>query len=740
MLEKNLMTLSQSLEDIVTGGQDLLGLEIGNLKSKHAVDEPHKLQAVVQELKQENRLMSIGIVGRVKAGKSALLNALFFDGESVLPSAATPMTAALTTLTYGERCSVDVDFYSAEDRKNIQAKADEYRKKLDEEIKTLRENRRSSNNENPSELNAKLKRMAEKALKQQYEVLAAAFDQYSRMQDSGLLHQSLEKYQKIDSSNLQELAKALLQYVGADGKFMPFTKSVNICLPIEQLRDIRVIDTPGFNDPVQSREARTMELLKSCDVIFIVSPAGQFLNDQDQEMMGRITQKEGIREIFVVASQVDTQLFGSEKRNSVQETIANITRSLSKHMVATLNQFKKKYPEIGTTFDQIIEQETILFSSGICHALAKKEVKADLLNSNETHVWNNLTQTFPDYFTNADIKSSIESLNLLSNIEVLKGKIENVRLQKDQIMQQHLEKLLKDKEIALKEYIKGLKYAADEKVKILDSTDIDTIHKKIRENKNSKAKVEREINDAYDSLHSDIKGQTLNELSAALDNAFRIMSRDVDNQQKVEIERYTVEKTGMGNWVARKLWGGGSETRTREVVQVFAHHIVQDVDVFLDKVRNSLIEMAERNNKSVKEGLNQKLLGVYRGVANDEDIDEDLVYNVFKSIVNGMKDLKPNIDVKLPDKFVGRNILKGQEAEDYMEDIQKYLRKFKDNLRKEITDYSERVSKVFDQDIGKKFTKVYEEQLESLENQVSHKKMTIDRIQMFKAKLGKVAI
>ena len=42
MLEKNLMTLSQSLEDIVTGGQDLLGLEIGNLKSKHAVDEPHK--------------------------------------------------------------------------------------------------------------------------------------------------------------------------------------------------------------------------------------------------------------------------------------------------------------------------------------------------------------------------------------------------------------------------------------------------------------------------------------------------------------------------------------------------------------------------------------------------------------------------------------------------------------------------------------------------------------------------
>lgn len=54
--------------------------------------------------------MNIGIVGRVKAGKSSLLNALVFDGEPILPKAATPMTAALTTITWGETFQARLSF------------------------------------------------------------------------------------------------------------------------------------------------------------------------------------------------------------------------------------------------------------------------------------------------------------------------------------------------------------------------------------------------------------------------------------------------------------------------------------------------------------------------------------------------------------------------------------------------------------------------------------------------------
>ena len=46
-----------------------------------------------------------------------------------------------------------------------------------------------------------------------------------------------------------------------------------------------------MNDPVRSREERTMEELHNCDVVFVVSPAGQFLNRQDLDLMGRLTYK-----------------------------------------------------------------------------------------------------------------------------------------------------------------------------------------------------------------------------------------------------------------------------------------------------------------------------------------------------------------------------------------------------------------------------------------------------------------
>ena len=59
----------------------------------------HKnLKSSLKDLSDTERLMKIGIVGRVKAGKSSLLNAIAFNGKNVLPKAATPMTAALTEI------------------------------------------------------------------------------------------------------------------------------------------------------------------------------------------------------------------------------------------------------------------------------------------------------------------------------------------------------------------------------------------------------------------------------------------------------------------------------------------------------------------------------------------------------------------------------------------------------------------------------------------------------------------
>ena len=60
--------------------------------------EMHEFVDAGTKLIEEGDTLQIGIVGQVKAGKSSFLNALFFDGENILPRASTPTTAGLTIL------------------------------------------------------------------------------------------------------------------------------------------------------------------------------------------------------------------------------------------------------------------------------------------------------------------------------------------------------------------------------------------------------------------------------------------------------------------------------------------------------------------------------------------------------------------------------------------------------------------------------------------------------------------
>lgn len=160
------------------------------------------------------------------------------------------------------------------------------------------------------EIEKRAERIAKEELKKDTK-LVSSHDQCEKMKKSGLFN--TEKLDpRIQANSLQELNQKLLQFVGADGKYMPYTKAVQISLNNPNLKDLEVIDTPGVNDPIASREERTKALLKDCDVVFIVSPSGQFLNqDGDMNLFDRVSHKEGLQEIYFVANQADSAV-GSE--------------------------------------------------------------------------------------------------------------------------------------------------------------------------------------------------------------------------------------------------------------------------------------------------------------------------------------------------------------------------------------------------------------------------------------------
>ena len=70
--------------------------------------------------------LKIGIIGKMKAGKSTLINALIFQ-DFVLSADVQPLTAVLTQISYNEEetTSVKVDFFTEEDLKELEASTDE---------------------------------------------------------------------------------------------------------------------------------------------------------------------------------------------------------------------------------------------------------------------------------------------------------------------------------------------------------------------------------------------------------------------------------------------------------------------------------------------------------------------------------------------------------------------------------------------------------------------------------------
>jgi len=72
---------------------------------------------------REDRKLNIGIIGRVKVGKSSFLNTLLFNGKKVLPTAVTPKTAALTKIEYDYENRIEVEYFNMDEWKMIVAKS-----------------------------------------------------------------------------------------------------------------------------------------------------------------------------------------------------------------------------------------------------------------------------------------------------------------------------------------------------------------------------------------------------------------------------------------------------------------------------------------------------------------------------------------------------------------------------------------------------------------------------------------
>ncbi len=500
--------------------------------SDNAVIKTEELEKTLKEMQAKDRDLKVGIIGRVKAGKSSLLNALIFEGVEVLPKAATPMTASLTVLKYAQNLSAEVEFYSPKDileLKNEHARYErEFQRMVGEEVKKQKEKqslsnrtkegfrnvgnkmfgRNKSHEEAPKErvlsdeeILEKARRIAKSELEKDTK-LVSSYDQYEKMKKSGLLNtENLDP--RIQANSLQELNQKLLQFVGANGKFMPRTKAVRISLNNPNLKDLEVIDTPGVNDPIASREERTKALLKDCDVVFIISPSNQFLTDSDMSLFDRVSNKEGLQEIYFVASQADSAVLSmSEVEKSghhLPTALENAQKALSSQLNNIMGKLIQNYPNQREVFEKAIKNGVIL-ASGVCFSMYKDfNNQASWERNQKTQEYHNalwnLRNSYPDAFSSDD--KSKESLLFLSNMSAIKERLEKAAQRKEEIISQKLQDYTQSQANNLHSLIAQLLQDLEEEKKRVKNADMGAIKKQIEAYEKISGNIEIGFMDAY---------------------------------------------------------------------------------------------------------------------------------------------------------------------------------------------------------------------------------------------------
>ncbi|WP_187925379.1 dynamin family protein [Helicobacter pylori] len=737
--------------------------------SENAVIKTEELEKTLKEMQAEGRDLKVGIIGRVKAGKSSLLNALIFEGVEVLPKAATPMTASLTILKYAQNLSAEVEFYSPKDIAELKNEHERYEREFNrivgEEVKKQKEKQSLSNrakervrnlsnkfsrNKNPEaapkenilsdeEIVKRAERIAKDKLKGD-EKLVSSYDQCEKMKKSGLLNtENLDP--RIQANSLEELNQKLLQFVGANGKYMPYTKAVQISLNNPNLKDLEVIDTPGVNDPIASREEHTKALLKDCDVVFIISPSNQFLTDSDMDLFDRVSNKEGLQEIYFVASQADSAVLSMsevEKSNQHLPTaFENAQKALSSQLNNIMGALIENYPNQREIFEKAIKNGVIL-ASGVCFSMYKDfKNQASWERSQKTEEYHNalrnLKDSYPDAFSSDD--KSKESLLFLSNMSAIEERLEKAAKEKEKIISQRLQDYAQSQANNLHSLIVQLLQDLEDEKKRVKNADISAIKEQIRVYEKLFGNIEMKFREAYEEfiLHF------INKIRVGLEEALKkaIQTAKVGARKEEEEERYIerVKQGGLGGWarwfgsvVGEKDWGYNEVERTRATIKAGA--VLDYLTEMHERCESALNDSANSFKVVFKKELYAKVFKQLREIISDDLIDEVAFQKSVMAVLDSIEFKEFDYADKLPGEIRGKTgNLKGDEANAFIQSVEMHVRNFKDETKKDVKGYIQGLRETLErQNFASDTLQKLEENMQNLHNQVQNKEQSIAQL------------
>ena len=702
-----------------------------------------KIKEKINESKKEGRLLKIGIVGEVKAGKSSFLNALIFDGEDILPKASTPMTAALTRIIFSERSEAKIVFYKKNDWETIETMSSqydkivenrykEYLKKLEKQEEKLRNSIEYMPIRKPNlqEFKKEFRGQLEKEISEKYRACKELVGLAEKKINKGIL----DKLDTEEIVKVENLKEELEKYIGADGDYTPIVKHVELRINQENLKDIEIIDTPGLNDPVISRGETTKDFLGNCDVIFLLSYCGQFLSQEDISFICETLPREGVKETVIIGSKFDSGLLDCNKTKELKEAIAILQKLYNEQAKDNLEKSLVSNNYNNDNLLKIKDSLPPIYTSSILFNCAIKNKNNLEYSEEEKHILEKL-QRFNGFEPN-----NYKQLLGLSGIIDVGKKLKIIKNNKENIIKEKNEKMITLEKGNL--------------LKLLEDINLNVLSNRNDIEKYNKEELEKRLKDITDNLNS-VRRKISNIFEMSIvesKKSFRSIEIELEKEEtntkylnfnvktRTETHRRTYN-SGLFGW--RKEYY--LETDTISTVNI--SEAIFRIKQYLVKCKEySEMEFKKIVNKEeLKKIIKKEIIKLFD--LSDKNLDEEKIVRPVEIVIEKILIPDLNIDEKeftnmIINPFSERDVLKGDEISTLeriqLETLGRVFSKVKEKIRKyevELEKILKEQSSIFVDNLEeeiKENTEKLKEQLKDKEKSLEDYGKFIEEIKLYK--------
>ena len=739
--------------------------KVDNLYSQLGFEKPGYLPVYenIESLKQrldalkkkekEIRTLKIGIVGRVKAGKSSLLNMLFFGGKDVLPKAATPMTAALTCLRYSEHDDyrAEIECFTDKDIQEIEKSAKLYLSDVEKQYhiahqELVEKNKSRKKPYTPTELKERAQKSAEEKHKDHPH--AGAYTQSQEFKKAG----KRPTVMTLKSDTSEGLMGQLEDYVGAKGKYTAYTKSVVLYLHEESLKDIEVVDTPGVNDPVKSREQRTNEFLRDCSVILAVSPASSYLDAKDAEFIGNAMTVSGVVECHLIASRCDDTIL--EKVNPITpQNPFDLLKELNEELglngrseTASYKNVEVENPETGEkqTKVKLFTAKGFTASSSIAYTLLQYLNQKTNLDEFSEHTFNQFKGTFTNPFTNNEQAKKL--LTELTGLQNIKGTFNKLRVEKDQILEKQARNFENPIKYQLRQYLDMVEKDALENITKLKDTDLEDAKRREAFLNEISPTIQFTADNAFQHVINELKTSIESELSRKNKQYFDSFSISGAKESKTKtvtetrIERVKKDYLGSGlvRFFSNDNWGYEIKEykvdKTVNYVEYQTAPICDDIDRVRETVEEKLADAAssirERWGNIAINNVGQALFDKLSNIpGSKKEIDANDITNVMTGVIRNLPNMSFNLKAK-PSEFSVYVTLDEYDGKHFIEKAKQYMSGLQNEVNMMIDHYAnEYAKKMMSQNVGLNLTANLKQEATGLVQKIQDREENIKKYQ-----------